>query len=101
MFLGIQSPSDCESVKSRGALVTQDNLAEFTALSQKGFARSPRELLVVAKGPDNVTAFLVSFEQLRGGQARAAERLNLMEDRIFPAGRIQGTLMLTVDLPCS
>ena len=55
-----------EATKATGALVTHDNLAEFTTLSQKGFARDPKELLVLAKWPDQVTAFLVSCEQLSG-----------------------------------
>ena len=54
-----------EATKASGALVTHDNLAEFAALSQTGFARAPRELLVLAQWPDNVTAFLVSCQQLR------------------------------------
>jgi hypothetical protein len=40
------------------ALVSHDNLVEFAALSQKGFGREPRELLVVVRWPDQVTAFL-------------------------------------------
>lgn len=39
-------------------LVTHDNLVEFAALSQKGFGREPRELLVVVRWPDQVSAFL-------------------------------------------
>ncbi|MFZ0407122.1 MAG: hypothetical protein WAM11_03300 [Cyanobium sp.] len=54
-----------EATKASGALVTHDNLAEFAALSQKGFARDPRELLVLAQWPDIVTAFLVSCQPLR------------------------------------
>lgn len=54
-----------EASKASGALVTHDNLAEFTTLSQKGFTRDPRALLVMAKWPDNVTGSLVSCEQLR------------------------------------
>lgn len=45
-------------------LVTHDNLAEFAALSLKGFGRSPRELLVVVRWNDRVTACLVSCEPL-------------------------------------
>ncbi|MCX5946295.1 MAG: hypothetical protein NTZ53_13575 [Cyanobacteria bacterium] len=45
-------------------LVTHDNLAGFTALSQKGFGRSPRELLVVVRWSDRVTACLVACEPL-------------------------------------
>ena len=51
--------------EARGPLVTHDNLAEFAALSQKGFARDPRELLVLAQWPDHVTGFLVSCQPLR------------------------------------
>ncbi len=54
-----------EVAETRGALVTHDNLAEFAALSQKGFARDPRELLVLAEWPDHVTGFLVSCQPLR------------------------------------
>ena len=54
-----------EVVEVRGALVTHDNLAQFAALSQKGFARDPRELLVLAQWPDHVTGFLVSCQPLR------------------------------------
>ncbi len=46
-------------------LVTHDNLAEFAALSQRGFGRSPRELLVVVRWSDRVTACLVACEPLR------------------------------------
>ena len=45
-------------------LVTHDNLAGFAALSQKGFGRSPRELLVVVRWSDRVTACLVACERL-------------------------------------
>ena len=45
-------------------LVTHDNLAGFAALSQKGFGRSPRELLVVVRWSDRVTACLVTCEPL-------------------------------------
>jgi hypothetical protein len=54
-----------ENTKASGALVSYNNLAKFAALSQKGFTREPRELLVLAKWRDNVTAFLVSCGQLR------------------------------------
>ncbi|MCP9915293.1 class I fructose-bisphosphate aldolase [Cyanobium sp. ATX 6F1] len=52
----------CEAAKRGKPLVTDDNLAEFTALSQNGFAREPRELLALAQWPDHVTGFLVSCE---------------------------------------
>jgi hypothetical protein len=48
-----------DQVQDRHPLVTHDNLAEFAALSQKGFARTPRELLVVVQWPQQVTAFLL------------------------------------------
>lgn len=54
----------CEVAEKGRALLTYDTLVEFAALSQKGFARNPRELLVVAKWPDYVTAFLVSCQLL-------------------------------------
>ena len=54
-----------EAAEVRGALGTHDNLAQFAALSQKGFARAPRELLVLAQWPDHVTGFLVACHPLR------------------------------------
>lgn len=48
-----------EQVQDRHPLVTHDNLAQFAALSQQGFARTPRELLVVVQWPQQVTAFLL------------------------------------------
>ena len=44
--------------QNTAALITHDNLVEFAALSQKGFGREPRELLVVVRWRDQVTAFL-------------------------------------------
>lgn len=52
----------CDAAKRGRPLVTHDNLAELTALSQKGFAREPRELLALAQWPDHVSGFLVSCE---------------------------------------
>ena len=52
----------CETAKQKKPLVTHDNLAELTALSQKGFAREPRELLALAQWSDHVSGFLVSCE---------------------------------------
>ena len=52
----------CETAKQNKPLVTRDNLAQLTALSQKGFAREPRELLALAKWSDHVSGFLVSCE---------------------------------------
>jgi hypothetical protein len=48
-----------------GPLITLDTPVEGADLSQKGFAHKPRELLVVAKSPDHVTAFLVSCRLLQ------------------------------------
>jgi hypothetical protein len=45
-------------------LVTEEQAAEFVALAEKGFARDSRELLVLVKWPDQVTAFLASCEDL-------------------------------------
>ena len=55
----------CEAAKRNKPLVTHDNLAELTALSQKGFAREPRELLAMAQWSDHVSGFLVSCEPYR------------------------------------
>jgi hypothetical protein len=52
----------CEAAKRSKPLVTHDNLAELTGLSQKGFARQPRELLALAQWSDHVSGFLVSCE---------------------------------------
>ena len=54
----------CEVTMASRALVSHDNLVQFAVLSQKGFARNPRELLVLAKWLDHVTAFLISCQQL-------------------------------------
>jgi hypothetical protein len=53
----------CEAAMRSKPLVTHDNLAELTALSQKGFARQPRELLALAQWSDHVSGFLVSCER--------------------------------------
>ena len=45
-------------------LVTAPQVAEFGALAEKGFGQDPRELLVLVKWPDQVTAFLVPVDQL-------------------------------------
>ena len=45
-------------------LVTAPQPAEFVDLAEKGFAREPRQLLVLVKWPDQVTAFLVPCDQL-------------------------------------
>jgi len=55
----------CEAAKRSKPLVTHDNLAELTALSQKGFSREPRELLALAQWSDHVSGFLVSCEPFR------------------------------------
>jgi hypothetical protein len=55
----------CEAAKRSKPLVTHDNLAEFTALSQKGFMREPRELLALAQWSDHVSGFLVSCQRFR------------------------------------
>ncbi|QPN56623.1 hypothetical protein I1E95_16485 [Synechococcus sp. CBW1107] len=52
----------CEAAKRTKPLVTYDNLAELTSISQKGFTREPRELLALAQWPDHVIGFLVSCE---------------------------------------
>jgi hypothetical protein len=39
-------------------------VAEFEALAEKGFARDPRELMVLVKCPDQFNGFLVPTDQL-------------------------------------
>ncbi|MDM7952545.1 MAG: hypothetical protein QUV07_04915 [Cyanobium sp. CZS 25K] len=45
-------------------LVSHDDLHSFAVLSQQGFARTPRNMLVVVNWGDQVTAFLVSCDRL-------------------------------------
>lgn len=49
-----------EQAQQGQALLSHDDLARLAGLSQRGFARRPRELLVVVAWPDRVTAFLVA-----------------------------------------
>ncbi|QPN55465.1 hypothetical protein I1E95_09555 [Synechococcus sp. CBW1107] len=62
---GMEFEQACEVAETGQALITHDTLVEFATLSQKGFARTSRELLVVAKWPDDVSAFLVSCRLLQ------------------------------------
>jgi hypothetical protein len=43
-------------------LVSHDDLASFASLCQRGFARHPRELLVVVRWPEQVSAFLIACQ---------------------------------------
>ena len=54
-----------QALQGRHHLVSHDDLNHFAVLSQQGFSRTPRNLLVVMNWGDQVTAFLVSCERLR------------------------------------
>ena len=47
------------------ALVCHDDLVRFASLSQRGYGRQPKELLVVVRWPDQVSAFLLSCQRER------------------------------------
>jgi hypothetical protein len=47
------------------ALVCHDDLVRFASLCQRGYARNPKELLVVVRRPDQVSAFLLSCQRER------------------------------------
>ncbi|MCT0207102.1 hypothetical protein [Synechococcus sp. CS-1332] len=52
-----------QALQGRHPLVSHDDLNGFAVLSQKGFSRTPRNMLVVVNWGDQVTAFLVSCER--------------------------------------
>ncbi len=54
-----------EGLKGTRPLVSHDDLHEFAVLSQQGFSRSPRNLLVVVNWGERVTAFLVACDRQR------------------------------------
>ncbi len=54
-----------EQVQGRLPLVSHDDLNQFAVLSQQGFSRSPRNLLVVVNWGERVTAFLVACDRQR------------------------------------
>jgi hypothetical protein len=54
-----------EDAQEKHPLVTHDDLSSFAVLSQQGFGRDPRGMLVVVHWIDRVTAFLVSGERLQ------------------------------------
>lgn len=61
-----QGPAFAEALERarRGhPLVSHDDLAFFASLSQRGFARDPRELLVVVRWPEQVSVFLLACER--------------------------------------
>jgi hypothetical protein len=45
--------------------VSHDDLNGFAVLSQQGFSRTPRNMLVVMNWGNQVTAFLVSCDRLK------------------------------------
>jgi hypothetical protein len=53
------------SVRGERPLLSHDDLNRFAVLSQQGFSRSPRNLLVVVNWGERVTAFLVACERQR------------------------------------
>ncbi|MCP9797940.1 MULTISPECIES: hypothetical protein [Cyanophyceae] len=53
------------SLRGERPLVSHDDLNQFAVLSQQGFSRSPRNLLVVVNWGERVTAFLVACERQR------------------------------------
>ena len=56
-----------ERAQQERPLVCHDDLARFASLCQRGFARKPRELLVVVRWPERVTAFLLARQLQRPG----------------------------------
>ncbi|AFY30097.1 hypothetical protein [Cyanobium gracile] len=54
-----------ENVQGTLPLVSHDDLNRFAVLSQQGFSRSPRNLLVVVNWGERVTAFLVACDRQR------------------------------------
>jgi hypothetical protein len=54
-----------EGLEGKRPLVSHDDLNQFAVLSQQGFARSPRNLLVVVNWGERVTAFLVACDRQR------------------------------------
>ncbi|MBM5821117.1 MAG: hypothetical protein FJ082_01275 [Cyanobacteria bacterium K_Offshore_surface_m2_011] len=54
-----------EHLQGRRPLVSHDDLHQFAVLSQQGFSRSPRNLLVVVNWGERVTAFLVACDRQR------------------------------------
>ncbi|MEA5390864.1 hypothetical protein VB738_06270 [Cyanobium gracile UHCC 0139] len=54
-----------EALGGTRPLVSHDDLNQFAVLSQQGFSRSPRNLLVVVNWGDRVTAFLVACDRQR------------------------------------
>ncbi|WP_255120044.1 hypothetical protein [Synechococcus sp. Cruz CV-v-12] len=58
------NPSQDLDPKQLEPLVAEAQVLKFAALAQLAFARDPRELLVLVKWPDQVSAFLVPCDQL-------------------------------------
>ena len=60
----VVNPSQAQDPELLEPLVTEAQVLKFAALAQLGFVRDPRELLVLVRWPDQVTAFLVSCDDL-------------------------------------
>jgi hypothetical protein len=54
-----------QALQGRHPLVSHDDLNGFAVLSQQGFSRTPRNMLVVMNWGNQVTAFLVSCDRLK------------------------------------
>jgi hypothetical protein len=52
-----------ERLQGKRPLVSHDDLHQFAVLSQRGFSRSPRNLLVVVNWGERVTGFLVACDR--------------------------------------
>jgi hypothetical protein len=61
------------ALQGRHPLVSHDDLNGFAVLSQQGFSRTPRSLLVVVNWGDQVTAFLVTCDRQQRELPRPAE----------------------------
>ncbi len=60
------------ALQGRHPLVSHDDLNRFAVLSQQGFSRSPRNMLVVVNWGDQVTAFLVACDRVKRQKERPA-----------------------------
>lgn len=60
------------ALQGRHPLVSHDDLNGFAVLSQQGFSRSPRNMLVVVNWGHQVTAFLVACDRLKRERQRPA-----------------------------
>ncbi len=59
-----------QALQGKLPLVSHDDLNGFAVLSQQGFSRTPRNMLVVVNWSNQVTAFLVACDRLRREKQR-------------------------------